>query len=235
MNNNPIGVFDSGVGGLSCVPAIAKELPNEQIIYFGDTARAPYGCRDPKEIIEFSLEVVDKLIGMGCKSLSIACNTITAVALDALERHCSVPVIGIIPPVIQYLNSNYADKRIGVIATEATVKSGAYPYKAKAASLFVPNIEATGTVPDEVIREVLDDFVIDIDVLVLGCTHYPFARPSIERLYKDLIIVDPAEELAKKTKEVLTANNLLAQEKKENIYLASKVTDTFNDIVRRIK
>lgn len=235
MNNNPIGVFDSGVGGLSCVPAIARALPNEQIIYFGDTKRAPYGNRDSKEIIEFSLEVADKLVGMGCKSLSIACNTITAVALDELQKHCSVPVIGIIPPTIEFVNNNYANKRVGVIATEATVKSKAYPYKAKAASSFVPNIEASGSVPDEIIKDVLDDFVKDIDVLILGCTHYPFARPSIERLYNDLTIVDPAESLAKKTREVLVEFDLLANEKKENIYLASKVTETFNNIVRRIK
>lgn len=232
----PIGVFDSGVGGLSCVPAIAKALPNETIIYFGDTARAPYGSRDPKEIMEFSIDVAQKLIDMGCKSLSIACNTITAVALDELKKRFDIPIIGIIEPAIEKANSEYPGERIGLIATQATVNSGAYPFKAKATPDFVPYIEKDGVVPDEIIKKNLDEFVTDLDVLILGCTHYPFIKDDIKRLYPSLSIIDPAEALAQKTKLVLSENNLLSSEKlEENKYISSSKSQVFDEIVRRIE
>ena len=234
--NNPIGVFDSGVGGLSCVPAIAKALPNETIIYFGDTARAPYGSRDPKEITDFSIDVAQKLIDMGCKSLSIACNTITAVALDELKKRFDLPIIGIIEPAIEKANSEYPGKRIGLIATQATVNSGAYPFKAKATPDFVPYIEKDGKVPDEIIKNNLDEFTKDLDALILGCTHYPFIKDDIKRIYPSLSIIDPAKALAQKTKLVLGENNLLSNEKfGENKYISSSKSQVFDEIVRRIE
>lgn len=235
MNYNPIGVFDSGVGGLSCVPAIAKALPNEKIIYFGDTVNAPYGSRSPEEITKLSIGVAEKLINMGCKSLSIACNTITAVALPVLKEKFNVPIIGIIEPAIETANKNYPGKRIGLIATQATVNSGAYPFKAKATPDFVPFIEADGKVPDEIIKKNLDGFVDDLDALILGCTHYPFIKEDIKRLYEGLSIIDPAEALAKKTKLVLTEEGLLADKKAgENEFISSSKSQVFDEIVRRI-
>lgn len=236
MNNNPIGVFDSGVGGLSCVPAIKKALPNEKIIYFGDTSRAPYGSRSPEEITEFSIDVASKLIAKGCKSLSIACNTITAVALPVLQAKFDVPIIGIIQPAIETANKNYPGKRIGFIATQATVNSGAYPFKAKATPDFVPFIESDGKVPDEIIRRNLDEFVKDLDALILGCTHYPFIKEDIMRLYPSLFIIDPAEALAERTKLVLSEADLLSDRPTgEDEYISSSKTQVFDDIVRRIK
>lgn len=236
MNNNPIGVFDSGVGGLSCVPAIKKALPNEKIIYFGDTSRAPYGSRSPEEITEFSIDVASKLIAKGCKSLSIACNTITAVALPVLQAEFDVPIIGIIQPAIETANKNYPGKRIGLIATQATVNSGAYPFKAKATPDFVPYIESDGKVPDEIIRRNLDEFVKDLDALILGCTHYPFIKEDIMRLYPSLFIIDPAEALAERTKLVLSEADLLSDRPTgEDEYISSSKTQVFDDIVRRIK
>ncbi len=236
MKNNPIGVFDSGVGGLSCVPSISRALPNEKIIYFGDTGRAPYGSRNPEQIIEFSKEIAAKLIDMGCKSLSIACNTISAVALESLKAEFNVPIIGIIEPAIEIVNKKYANKKIGVIATEATVNSKAYPFIAKATPDFVPYIEDAGKVPDTVIKENLDGFVDSLDVLILGCTHYPFIKDDIKRLYPRLAIVDPAEALAQKTKEILEASNLISDVKSEdNIYISSSKSAMFDDIVRRVK
>ena len=236
MKNNPIGVFDSGVGGLSCVPAIAKALPNEHIIYFGDTARAPYGSRSPEEITEFSIDVASQLIEKGCKSLSIACNTITAVALPTLREKFNVPIIGIIEPAIETANKSYPGKSIGLIATQATVNSGAYPFKAKATPDFVPFIESEGKVPDDVIKKNLDEFVKNLDALILGCTHYPFIKEDIKRLYPSLSIIDPAEALAERTKQVLTEANLLAERKAgENEFISSSKTQVFDEIVRRIK
>ncbi len=236
MNSNPIGVFDSGVGGLSCVPAIKKALPNEKIIYFGDTARAPYGSRNAEQIIEFSIDVAEVLIAKGCKSLSIACNTITAVALPALKARFDVPIIGIIQPAIETANKNYTGKKIGLIATQATVKSRAYPFKAKATPDFVPFIERDGKVPDEIIKNNLDEFVKDLDALILGCTHYPFIKDDIKRLYPSLSIIDPAEALAERTKQVLTEANLLAEHKaEEDEFISSSKTRVFDDIVRRMQ
>ncbi|MBR5926738.1 MAG: aspartate/glutamate racemase family protein, partial [Firmicutes bacterium] len=150
MMNKPIGLFDSGVGGLSCVPAIKNLLPKEQIIFYGDTARAPYGSRSAEEIISFSLESAKLLTGMGCKLLSVACNTISCVALDAIkEAFPDIPVVGIINPAAKEITRLYDGKRVGLIGTEASVKSGAHEkavlacgfkgvYFAKACPGFVP-------------------------------------------------------------------------------------------------
>ena len=235
MNNKPIGVFDSGVGGLSCVPAIKKALPNETIIYYGDNARAPYGSRPIEEIIQFSIEDAEKLIGMGCKALAIACNTITAAALPVLRGMFDCPIIGIIEPASNYAKTAFPGKRIGVVSTKATAESKAYPFTAKAAPEFVPYIEKDGSVPHDVIRAVLDDFVCDLDVLILGCTHYPFIKTDIESIYKGLIVVNPADALAAELKKELIKNNLLAEEKGEDLYLSSLETEVFKKFVEKLR
>lgn len=235
MNNNPIGVFDSGVGGLSCVPAIKKALPNETIIYFGDTKNAPYGTRSKEEIIDLSLADARRLVDMGCKALAIACNTISATAIPALRKEFSIPIIGIIEPAVDLAKKEYSDKKVGVIATKATVESGAYPFDAKSASEFVPFIENEGRVPDEVIQSVLSDFAEELDVLILGCTHFPFAKDDIKRLYPELELLNPAEALANRLKEELVVNNLLSEKKTADKYFASLETEVFKNFVRRIE
>jgi len=251
MNNNPLGVFDSGVGGLSCVPEIAKVLPNEQIVYFGDTGRAPYGSRPESEIIELSLDVADRLINMGCRCLSIACNTISAVALDAIEKqYPAIPVIGIINPAAEYIAKNYSGKTIGLIATEATVKSEAYPkaikefggnvnIKALATPEFVPLIEAGKADSEEMkqcIKQKLDGFTEGLDALILGCTHYPFIADQIKALYPDLELINPAKALAEKTYEVLKARGNLATEKLwDNKYISSSGNEFFEETVLKVK
>ncbi len=247
--NKPIGVFDSGVGGLSCIPAIKKLLPKEQIIFYGDTARAPYGSRSEKEITDFSVEIAGLLIDKGCKLLSIACNTISCVAVDTLRKsYPDVPFVGIIEPAAKEIKKSFDKKRVGLIGTEATVRSGAHKkaldaegftgaFFAKGCPDFVPHIEA-GTTNckefDDIVRRSLDAFVKDnsLDVLVLGCTHFPFIRKNIERLYPGLIIFDPAEALAKETLSVLSERELLSGSPSgSNIYLASNMHDTFKKFV----
>jgi len=251
MNNNPIGVFDSGVGGLSCVPAIAKTLPNEQIIYFGDTGRAPYGSRPDAEIISLSLDVAERLINMGCRCLCIACNTISCVALDEIEKKFpAIPVIGIVKPAAEHIAKNYSGKTIGLIATEATVRSEAYPkaikeyggdvcLRAMATPEFVPLIEAGKADSDEMrqcIKAKLDGFTDGLDALILGCTHYPFIENQIKALYPGLEIINPAMALAEKAHSVLLESGNLATEKLwDNKYISSSGNDFFEETVNKIK
>lgn len=247
MNNKAIGVFDSGVGGLSCVPALMKRLPNERIIYYGDCKRAPYGVRPKDEIIDFSVEIARLLINKGCKSLSIACNTISGIAIDAIKKEFpDIPVIGIIEPAAGMIK-NCGSKKVGLIATKATVESGAYcralgyDIPAKAASEFVPFIEAGnyGEEFEEVIREVVGGLRAnaEIDHLVLGCTHFPFAAELIQKLYPDLTLINPAEALAEETARQLEENNLLAGKhlfRGKNKFLCSGESEVFKRMTEEI-
>lgn len=253
MNNKAIGVFDSGVGGLSCVPAIAKLLPKEKIIYFGDTARAPYGSRSDAEIKAFSVETAEKLAAKGCKALAIACNTISCIALDDIKgRLPGIPVIGIIEPAAELIAKSCAGKRTGLIATEATVRSGTYTRAlkslggevpellAKPCPSFVPMIEAgriNEAAMDECIRLEIDEFIAlnGIEALVLGCTHFPFIKGNIQRLYPGLELIDPADALAEKTAAVLRDNGLLAASRcGDNEFTASDESPVFKDMAERI-
>lgn len=247
MNNNAIGVFDSGVGGLSCVPALMKRLPNEKIIYYGDCERAPYGVRPKEEIIEFSLEIARFLVRKDCKSLSIACNTISGIAIDAIKNEFpGIPVIGIIEPAAGMIKK-CGSQKVGLIATKATVESGAYfkalgyEIPARAASEFVPFIEAGNYDGEfeEVIREVVGGLKAnsEIDHLVLGCTHFPFAAGLINKLYPDLTLLNPAEALAEETARQLEEKNLLAGKrlfKAKNEFLCSGESEVFKRMTEKI-
>ncbi len=230
LNNNAIGMFDSGVGGLSCLPAMARLLPNEKIIYFGDTARAPYGSRPDAEIISFSLEIAERLVARNCKYLAIACNTISCIALDDIkEAFPGIAVSGIIEPAAELIAKSFGSGRLALIATEATVKSGAYPEAVKrygggaeifsrACPEFVPLIEAGRSDSPETERCVknnLDEFIKESrpEALILGCTHFPFIAPLLKRLYPGLPLIDPAEALAEKSADILRARGLLSDRK----------------------
>ena len=248
MNNNPIGVFDSGVGGLSCVPALREALPNERIMYFGDTANAPYGTRSVEEIIELSCAVAEKLIGMGCKSLSVACNTISCTAVPSMQaRWPEIPIIGIVDPAAKDVAMQYPGKNIGIIATQATINSHAYKSGIEAqnqgcrvfelaASEFVPVIEAgKGGLPetDAFVRNVLNDFIRSngIEVLVLGCTHFPFIEKNIRRCYPELTVFNPAVSLAAATGLQLQEKQLCSDAKDgADSFLCSKETEAFKNI-----
>ena len=221
--SRPIGIFDSGVGGLTVFREIARVLPLEPLVYLGDSARVPYGTKSPDTVIRYSRQAAQHLLARGIKMLVVACNTATAAALPALISELPVPVIGVVEPGARAAVQR-STGRIGVIATEGTVKSKAYTKAIKAlkpdlevieaaAPLFVPLAEE-GWANTHVAREVAEIYLeplVDagIDTLVLGCTHYPILRGTIERVVGDKVeIVDSAETTAQVVKEKNTATTM---------------------------
>ena len=215
----PIGVFDSGLGGLTVAHAIMQQLPGESIIYFGDTARVPYGPKSPDTVRRYSREIAAFLLGEGVKAIVIACNTATAHALSALEQELPVPVIGVVKPGARAAVKGTRNGHIGVIGTDGTIRSGAYvraihsempgaTVTALACPLFVPFVEE-GWIDREatwlVARDYLEPLVRDrIDTLVLGCTHYPLLKRVIgETVGRDVRLIDSAEETAADTRRML--------------------------------
>jgi glutamate racemase len=216
--DQPIGVFDSGVGGLTVFREIARELPREPLIYLGDSARVPYGTKSPATVLRYTLEAAQHLLGRNVKMLVIACNTATAAALPALREKLPIPVIGVVEPGARAA-VNRTSGVVGVIATEGTVRSKAYTNAIRAldpdieviesaAPLFVPLAEE-GWANTHVAREVAEIYLeplIDagIDTLVLGCTHYPILRGTIEQVVGESVhIVDSAETTAHVVKDAL--------------------------------
>ncbi len=219
MNNRPIGVFDSGVGGLTVVKQLMKEMPGEDIVYFGDTARVPYGTKSEATIKKFSIENVLFLLNFNVKLIIIACNTSSAIGLPFLSRYFSIPIIGVIKPGAKAAIRSTRNGRIGVIGTHATVASGAYECEVKSINprikvfskscpLFVPLVEegwsAEGIV-DTAARKYLSGLKgKGIDTIILGCTHYPLMRKAISKALGDSVkLVDSAEETAKEAKNLL--------------------------------
>lgn len=222
----PVGVFDSGIGGLTVAHEVIKQLPHESVLYFGDTARVPYGPKSPDTVRRYSREIADFLRDQGVKSIVIACNTATAHALTALREQFDMPVIGVVEPGARAAVAVTTRGRIGVIGTVGTIKSGAYErairaidsdvfITARACPLFVPLVEEGWTDHDAtrlVAREYLEPLIAaDIDTLVLGCTHYPLLKPLLrEVLGPDVRLIDSAEETAAETARTLAAANLTA-------------------------
>lgn len=197
-NNLPIGIFDSGVGGLTVAKQINKYLPNESILYLGDTARIPYGTRSKETIKKFALELANFLLKQNVKCLVIACNSISANAFEEIKSISPVPVYDVISPVLSKIDENTM-----VIATKATINSKKYPCEGKSCSLFVPLVEE-GMADSEIAmlaaRKYLDPF--SHKTLILGCTHFPIMRSTIEKTVgQNVKIIDPGEELAKILKE----------------------------------
>jgi glutamate racemase len=220
----PIGVFDSGIGGLTVVRALRELLPNETIYYLGDTARVPYGGKSAATVQRYSLEIAEFLLEENCKTIVVACNTASALALPQLEGAMSIPVTGVIQPGAQAAVAATRNRHIGVIGTRATIKSGAYErailaldptvrVSARACPLFVPLIEEgwlEGEVTDRIVRQYLDPLVRDgIDTLVLGCTHYPLLREAIRRYLGSAVeLVDSAQNCAIAVSHLLDARDL---------------------------
>lgn len=224
----PIGVFDSGVGGLTVAREIMRQIPNEKIIYFGDTARVPYGSKSKETVTRFSKQIVRFLQTFGVKTIVVACNTASAYALDALEAECDIPVIGVVKPGAKTAAEVTRNGRIGVIATDATIGSQIYTkyikelnrdvtIYGKACPLFCPLVEEgllEDPVTDEIARRYLAELIdIDIDTLILGCTHYPLIRSTLARIMGEQVtLVNPAYETAYELKEMLADRNLLNEE-----------------------
>ncbi|MCT4606103.1 MAG: glutamate racemase [Marinisporobacter sp.] len=253
MDNRAIGVFDSGVGGLTAIPHLMKELPNERFIYFGDIARAPYGSKSKPVISEFTEQIVDFLIEKDVKMIVIACNTITVVTLDQLKKkYPHIPIIGIVQPAAEKVAStSNKDNNIGIIATSVTINQKAYSNAIQALNpelkvfekscpLFVPIIEeglADSKIMECTVQHYLDSFVTDnsIDKLVLGCTHYPLVRKAVEKLYPHLEIINPSFEVVNRVKASLIENDLLADAPTmENSFYASSLTENFLGMVNSI-
>ena len=223
-SNAPIGVFDSGVGGLTVARAIIDQLPNESILYVGDTARGPYGPRPLAEVRSFALEIMDQLVAAGVKAIVIACNSASAATLrDARERY-NVPLIEVIQPAARRAVSATRTGKVGVIGTQATVDSGAYLDAFAAApqlnisSVACPNFvefvergETSGSEITAVAKNYLQPLIdADIDTLVLGCTHYPLLTGVISYVMgNDVTLVSSADETAKDLYRVLVEHNLL--------------------------
>jgi glutamate racemase len=220
----PIGVFDSGLGGLTVAHAIMRQLPAESIVYFGDTARVPYGPKSPDTVRRYSHEIAAYLLEQGVKAIVVACNTATAHALPMLEQELDIPVIGVVEPGARAAVRASRSGRIGVIATAGTIKSGAYVkaihaeapealVTALACPLFVPLVEE-GWIDHEatraIAREYLAPFTSDsVDTLVLGCTHYPLLKPLIaEVVGPEVRLIDSAEETALDTRRMLAQHSL---------------------------
>jgi glutamate racemase len=250
---NPIGVFDSGLGGLTVVHAILDRLPGEDLVYLGDTARVPYGTRSEKTVLGYARSCARRLRQHDIKLLVVACNTVSAVALDLLAAELDIPVLGVIGPGAR-AGARAAHGRIGVIATAGTVDSGAYPRAIaavdtraetfmQAAPLLVPLAEEgwlSGEVPALVVRRYLEPLVAaDIEALVLGCTHYPLLRGVIEQELanlngRPLPVVDSAEATASELAELLDQRELRAPRDRGSLRLL--VTDMprrFSEVASR--
>jgi len=219
MRDSPIGVFDSGVGGLTVVKQLTREMPAEDIIYFGDTARVPYGTKSPSTIKKFSIEDVLFLLNFNVKLIIIACNTSSAIGLPFLSKYFSVPIIGVIKPGAKAAIRSTRNGRIGVIGTMATISSRAYESEIRALNpkikvyskdcpLFVPLVEegwANDGIVDIAARRYLGALKEKkIDAIILGCTHYPLLKSSIQKVMGRAVkLVDSAEETAKEAKNLL--------------------------------
>ena len=225
----PIGVFDSGIGGLTVVREIMRQLPNEKIIYFGDTARVPYGSKSKDTITRYSRQICRFLMTKEVKTIVVACNTATAYALDELEKEIDLPMIGVLKPGAKVAAETTKNGKVGVIATRATIGSESYTHYikqinpeatvlGKACPLFVPLVEE-GLLEDPVTDEIAMRYLSElkdeeIDTLILGCTHYPLIRKTIGRTMGDgVTLVNPAYETARELKEQLAMRNLLNEEK----------------------
>ncbi len=226
MNRRPIGVFDSGIGGLTVVRALMRQLPHESLIYFGDTARVPYGNKSPETVRRYSREILDFLLGRDVKLVVVACNTASAHALAELKRVSPVPVEGVIEPGARAAVAASRGGRIGVIGTAGTIASGAYGRAIEAANggvqvvsqacpLFVPLVEE-GWLDHPATRLIADEYLAplrshDIDTLVLGCTHYPLLKPLLSSLLGPTIaLIDSADETAAAVSRELAASTLHA-------------------------
>ena len=225
MKNNPIGIFDSGIGGLTVVRAVRRMMPNESIIYFGDTARVPYGNKSPETVQEYSLQIAEFLIKNNAKIIIVACNTATALALNVLQKNIDLPVIGVVKPGVEAALKTSNNKRIGVIGTIATITSEVYRKElenidkkvtvtSQACPLFVPlaeegwiKTEATKLIAEEYLEKITKAHV---DTLILGCTHYPLLTDVIKEILTEKVtIVDSAHAMAINASEELRKNNLL--------------------------
>jgi len=220
-----IGVFDSGVGGLTVVKELIRQLPYEDIIYFGDTARVPYGIKSKETIIRFSIENILFLLKEDVKLICVACNTVSSVALPVIKSYFRVPIIGVLTPGVREAVYATQNKRVGVIGTRSTIKSRAYENEIKhldssikvitmACPLFVPFVEE-GWLSGKVVLEVAKTYLkplkeARVDTVILGCTHYPLLKPVIKEIMGEKVtLIDSAKQVAIDVKKILVSEGSL--------------------------
>lgn len=224
-----IGVFDSGVGGLTVVREIIRQLPNENLVYFGDTARVPYGIKSRETVIRFSIENILFLLKHDVKLICVACNTASSLALPVIRSNFRVPVIGVITPGVREAVYASQNKRIGVIGTKGTIKSRTYEVEIKqldpkvkvtavACPLFVPFVEegwTSGQVVLSVARSYLRPLIeAGVDTVILGCTHYPLLKPVIQEILgRHVTLIDSAKQVAFEVKRILASEDMLNHSK----------------------
>lgn len=246
----PIGVFDSGIGGLTVVRQLIELLPQENIVYFGDTARVPYGNKSSDVVREYAAQDVRFLLSKKVKLIVVACNTASAVAMDVVNAHSTVPAIGVIDPTAREAIRLAGARGVGVIGTLSTINSCAYSTALKnlkgsisvmtqACPLFVPLAEEglfEHAATDIIAREYLSQFVRKVDVMILGCTHYPLLRKAIARAVgNEVKLVDAGEATAKAVHALLTLTKTLNQQKSKPRYefYVSDFPQKFNEIAER--
>ena len=227
LNHAPIGVFDSGVGGLTVAREIMRQIPDERIVYFGDTARVPYGSKSPNTIIRYSRQIIRFLRTKNVKAIVVACNTASAFALETIKPELDIPIIGVVKPGAKVAAQTTQNGKIGVIGTEGTIRSEIYTktihrenkdaqVMGRACPLFVPLVEE-GWIKDPVTVAVAERYLqpfkeSDIDTLILGCTHYPLLRGVIRSIMGDQVqLVNPAYETSLALKQLLIEQDLLNQ------------------------
>jgi len=247
----PIGIFDSGVGGLTVAHALKQVLPNERLIYFGDTAHLPYGDKSKETIIRYSADIGRFLIEKGCKVLLMACNSASAAAYDELNSLFGdrVPVVNVIDPVVAHLKDHFSSGKIGVIGTKATIHSGSYENRIKdqcpgvtvaslATPLFVPMIEE-GFIFDNISNAIIGTYLSNpvlshLDGLILGCTHYPIIKNQINKFYNfEVEILDSAKIVANALKSLLQEHDLVGMSHAgADEFYVSDYTDHFAKIAK---
>ncbi len=249
IRDKPIGIFDSGVGGLTVLRAIEKIIPSEDVVYFGDTARVPYGNKSRQTIVRFSTENTIFLLKKKVKIIIVACNTSSSFALDYLQSVFNIPILGVIEAGARRAVDISAGGKVGVIGTKATIGSKAYEtilkriskdiaVYAQSCPLFVPLVEEgilKGAIVEQTLRMYLGDFrKKKIDTIILGCTHYPLLKKAISSYLNNVNIVDSAQEVARHTKKMLICNGLMAKRKRKGSvkFYVSDETDGFARLAR---
>ncbi len=248
--DTPIGVFDSGLGGLTVLREIERVLPGENLLYVGDTARVPYGVKSAETVTRYAQEICDFLLGQGVKAIVVACNTVSAVALPVLRETYSVPIIGVLEPGAQAAARWSRGGQIAVIGTESTIRSHSYPkailrhmpqaqVQSRACPLFVPLVEEgwlDHEVTERVARIYLGEGLGAIDTLILGCTHYPLLKAVLQRVLGDGVrLVDSAEETAQALAGLLEERGLLNRKGTPPVrrYFSTDAPEKMRDMAQR--
>ncbi|GAB3668812.1 glutamate racemase [Echinicola sediminis] len=249
--SSPIGIFDSGIGGLTVARAVKNIMPNEQLIYFGDTAHLPYGDKSTASIQAYSVKIADVLLNAGCKAILIACNSASTAAFDLVKAYVGsrAEVFDVIEPVVDYIGSFRSQSQVGLIGTKQTVNSGVYRQKVEALNkgirfsalatpLLAPMVEEgfhNNQISQAIIQTYLGDPELkEIDSLILGCTHYPLIKPQIEEIYKGKVeVIDCSEMVAQATYQKLKEKELLNRgEKSKDRFLVSDYTPSFENTTK---